>query len=92
MPDAEDDNGLRELKRKLAIMKQLTHPENKDEMIDFLMNRLKAAEEAIGTCEQIIGNERKYRKQVSQTLKTKNKELRDAIEKEKRQITERITS
>ena len=60
-PDIEDDNGLRELKRKLAIMKQLAHPENKDEMIEFLINRLKVAEEAIGTCEHIIDSERKYR-------------------------------
>jgi hypothetical protein len=44
------------------MMKQLPHPENKDEMIGFLMKRLQAAEEAIGTCEQIIGSERSYRK------------------------------
>lgn len=38
--EQEDDKDLRELKRKLAIMKQLPHPENKDEMIGFLMKRL----------------------------------------------------
>jgi len=32
-------------------MKQLPHPETKDEMIDFLIKRLQAAEEAIGTCD-----------------------------------------
>jgi hypothetical protein len=54
------------------MMKQLPHPQNKDEMIGFLMKRLQAAEEAIGTCEQIIVNERSYRKQMSASLKTKN--------------------
>lgn len=82
---------MRELKRKLAIMKQLAHPENKEEMIEFLINRLEEAEEAIGSCEQIIASERKYRNQVSKTLKAKNKELRDVIEKEQRKITEKIS-
>lgn len=88
----EDDSELRDLKRKLAIMKQLPHPESKEEMIDFLMRRLQAAEEAIGTCDQIITKERNYRKQVSQTLKAKNKEIRDVIDQEKRVITEKISS
>lgn len=70
--EREDDNDLRDLKKKLSMMKQLPHPQNKDEMIGFLMKRLQAAEEAIGTCEQIIGNERSYRKQMSASLKTKN--------------------
>ena len=49
--EKEDDKELRELKKKLAMMKQLPNPKSKDEMIGFLMKRLQAAEEAIGTCE-----------------------------------------
>jgi len=38
--EREDDNDLRELKKKLAMMKQLPNPKSKDEMISFLMKRL----------------------------------------------------
>ena len=61
-------------------------------MIGFLMKRLQAAEEAIVTCEQIIVNERTYRKQMSASLKTKNQELREVIEHEKRSLTDKIGS
>lgn len=36
----EDENDLKELKKKLAQMKQLPTPKNKDEMISFLLKRL----------------------------------------------------
>ena len=53
-------------------MKQMPQPESKDEMIGFLIKRLQAAEEAIETCESVIGHERQYRKQMSQEMKLKN--------------------
>lgn len=80
LQEAEDNEDLRDLKRKLAIMKQMPQPETKDEMIGFLMKRLQAAEEAIGTAEEIIERERTYRKQMSQEMKAKNMELRSIVE------------
>ena len=62
---AQDDTELGTLKKKLTMMKQMEQPENKEEMIAFLMKRLQAAEEAIMTSEEIILHERNYRKTVS---------------------------
>jgi hypothetical protein len=63
--EQEDTEDLQQLKKKLAVMKQMPQPESKDEMIGFLIKRLSAAEEAIATCEEIIGRERTFRKQMS---------------------------
>ena len=35
--EIDDNTDLQDLKRKLAIMKQMPQPENKEEMISFLM-------------------------------------------------------
>lgn len=40
LQEAEDNEDLRELKQKLAMMKQMPQPETKDEMIGFLIKRL----------------------------------------------------
>lgn len=56
-------------------------------MIGFLIKRLQAAEEAIETCESVIGHERQYRKQMSQEMKLKNQELREIIEAEKQALS-----
>ena len=40
LQEAEDNEDLRDLKRKLSIMKSMPQPETKDEMIGFLMKRL----------------------------------------------------
>ena len=59
-------------------------------MIGFLIKRLQAAEEAINTCDQIISHERSYRKQMSQQIKSKNAELREIIEEEKKTLSDKI--
>ena len=43
----------------------MQQPQNKDEMIQFLLMRLQAAEEAISTSELIVRHERDYRKQMA---------------------------
>jgi light-regulated signal transduction histidine kinase (bacteriophytochrome) len=68
----------------------MPQPETKDEMIGFLMKRLQAAEEAISTCEEIIDRERTYRKQMSQDLKAKNRELRNIVDQEKASLDTKI--
>jgi hypothetical protein len=45
--ESQDDTDLAELKLKIAAMKQMPQPKDKDEMIQFLMQRLQAAEEAV---------------------------------------------
>jgi hypothetical protein len=59
-------------------------------MISFLVQRLQLAEECIHSSEAILVSERDYRKQVSQSLKNKNDELRNLIEYEKKNLAEKI--
>ena len=66
-------------------------PQNKDEMIAYLMKRLQSAQEAIGTCEVIIQHERDNRKEMSQDLKQRNGTLKNLIAKESN-LTDRINS
>jgi hypothetical protein len=59
-------------------------------MIQFLLQRLQAAEEAINTSEQIVKHERDYRKQMSQDLKRKNEDLRKMIDQERVTLSQKI--
>ena len=74
--EAEDDAELEDLKQKLQNTKNMPRPENKDSMIDYLTQRLEAAEEPISTCEEIIEHERANRKELSSDLKERNATLK----------------
>ena len=66
-------------------------PKDKDKMIEYLMKRLKNAQEAIGTCEQVIQHERDNRKEISQDIKNRNNILKEQIEKDSN-LTDRINA
>ena len=59
-------------------------------MIDYLTNRLQSAEDAIKTSEEIITHERNNRKKMSKDLTLRNQALRELIEKEKRNLKEKV--
>lgn len=54
------------------------------------MERIEQAEQAIGIAEEVITHERENRKQISKELKAKNTELRELVEKEKRQLRDKV--
>ena len=68
----------------------MPRPENKDSMIDYLTQRLEAAEEAISTCEEIIEHERANRKELSSDLKERNATLKALIETERKNLQEKV--
>ena len=70
--EQEHNEDLEELKSKLKRMESIKPPEDKDKMIDYLMERLQAAEEAIKVSEEIITHERTNRKEMSKDLKQRN--------------------
>jgi hypothetical protein len=54
MQESEDNEDLGELKGKLAALENQDEPYNKDQMIEYMMQRLNVAEDALQTCEGII--------------------------------------
>jgi hypothetical protein len=54
------------------------------------MERLESAEHAIVAAEEVISHERNNRKTISKELKAKNQELRVLVEKEKKQLRDKV--
>lgn len=54
----EEDADLKSLKAKLKQLQDKKPPENKDELISYLMERLEQAEGAIGAAEECMEHER----------------------------------
>ena len=67
---------MRELKEKLQAAQGVPRPENKDQMIEYLTDRLEAAMKAITVSEEIISHERANRKEMSRDLKERNATLK----------------
>ena len=70
----------------------MPQPDNKDQMIEYLTQRLEQAEQAIGTCEEIIAHERANRKEMSQDLKERNATLKALIENEKKSLSDKVSN
>ena len=88
--EQEDDKDLHMLKEKLQKLQEKQPPKDKDELIHHLMERLESAEHAIVAAEEVISHERNNRKAISKELKLKNSELRALVEKEKKQLREKV--
>lgn len=71
-------------------LKERQPPKDKDELITHLMERLESAEHAVIASEEVISHERQNRKTISKELKQKNNELRILVEKEKRQLKDKV--
>ena len=88
--EQEDDRDLQILKEKLQKLQEKQPPKDKDELIHHLMERLESAEHAIVAAEEVISHERNNRKTISKELKAKNQELRVLVEKEKKQLRDKV--
>eukprot|EP00347_Sterkiella_histriomuscorum_P002737 403366998 len=88
--EKEDDQDMKLLKDKLKKLQERQPPKDKDELIDYLMERLEQAESAILAAEEVITHERQNRKTISKKLKVRNNELRVLVEKEKRQLKDKV--
>ena len=91
--EKEDDADIKAIKEKMSKLKdQQPAPEKKDEMIKHLLARLQLAEQAIIESEDTISHERANRKQLSANIKQANAELRELVEKEKRQLSVKVAA
>ena len=91
--EKEDDADIKAIKEKMSKLKdQQPAPEKKDEMIKHLLARLQLAEQAIIESEDTISHERANRKQLSANIKKANAELRELVEKEKRQLSVKVAA
>ena len=79
-------------KAKLEAYQRQKPPTNPDELAQYLMRRLEAAEASIATQEKCINQERELRKNVSKFLKAQNKQLKDMVEMEKRNLSDKVSA
>ena len=84
--EVEDDADLKQLKDKLKYLADMKPPTDKDALIQHLMDRLQAAENAVIASEEVITHERTNRKAISKKLKARNAELRELVNAEKRKL------
>lgn len=77
---------------QLEVLQKQKPPERQDELIEYLMKRLKAAEGSIKVCEEVIENERELRKQSSKELKSQIKELQELVQVEKRSLADKVSA
>lgn len=76
--------------QKLKKLQDTPPPENKDDLIDYLSERLNIAEEAINESCDCINNERERRKKLAEELKQKNQDLRVLVEGEKKTLEDKV--
>ena len=63
--EQRDNAQLSERRSELEALQRQKPPEKQEELIEYLMKRLKAAEASIQVCEDVIESERGLRKESS---------------------------
>lgn len=71
-------------------MKEMKPPQDKEKMIEYLLERLDLAEQAITETEDCITNERAKQLQLKQELQQKNDDLRKIVEGEKKTLQDKV--
>jgi len=79
-------------KSKLEALQKQAPPKDPEELVQYLMKRLDAAEQSIQAQEKVIFSERELRKQSSKQLKQQNKSLQEMVEKEKKNLSDKVSS
>lgn len=74
----------------MAELQKKKPPLDQEKLVDYLMERLQAAEESIKVYENIIEEERRLRKESSKSLKAEMKELYSVFRAEKQSIQEKV--
>ena len=63
--EQRDNAQLSDKRSELEALQRQKPPEKQEELIEYLMKRLKAAEASIQVCEEVIESERGLRKESS---------------------------
>lgn len=90
--ELRDNAQLSDKRSELEALQRQKPPERQDELIEYLMKRLKAAEASIQVCEEVIESERGLRKASSKQMKEQIKELQDLVQQEKRSLSDKVSA
>lgn len=90
--EQRDNAQLSERRSELEALQRQKPPEKQDELVEYLMKRLKAAEASIQVCEDVIESERGLRKESSRQMKEQIKELQDLVQLEKRSLSDKVSA
>jgi len=79
-------------KTKLEALQKQQPPTDPDELVQYLMKRLEAAEQSLKVQEDVINKERELRKASAKFLKVQNNSLKELVEKEKRNLSDKVSA
>lgn len=79
-------------KSQLEALQKQQPPAKQAELVDYLMKRLRAAEESIKVCENVIESERALRKATSKQMKTEIQDLEVVVHKEKKSLSDKVSA
>lgn len=77
---------------KLEELQKQEPPKNKEDLVQYLMLRLRAAEDSIVVAEDVIEQERNIRKSSNKDMKEQIHDLNSMISKEKKNLQEKVTA
>lgn len=92
LQESKDNAQLESQKEKLENLQRQKPPSDPEELVKYLIERLDAAEEAIKVQEKVIISERELRKMGSKYLKAQNKELLSKVEKERKNLSDKVSA
>lgn len=87
----QSNQQIQMIRQKLEAYQKQKVPTEPEELVRYLVERLKAAEDAINTQEEVIVSERKLRKQQSIQFKDQNKLLREQVEAERKNLGDKVS-
>ena len=90
--EMSDDKAMTAQKNELESLQRQKPPTDTEELVQYLMQRLEAAEKSIKIHEEVISSERELRKSSAKFLKAQNKQLAELVEKEKRNLSDKVSS
>ena len=88
----KDNQELTSQKTKLEALQKQKPPTDPQELVQYLMKRLDAAEQSIKVQEGVIMSERELRKMSSKYMKAQNKKLMDFVEQEKKNLSDKVSA
>lgn len=88
----KDNQSLASHKQKLESLQRQKPPTKQDDLVQYLLKRLEAAESSIKAAEEVITNERTLRHSTSKQMKSEIASLNHLVEVEKTNLSQKVSA
>jgi DNA-binding transcriptional MerR regulator len=79
-------------KQKLDILQRQKPPSKQEDLVQYLLKRLEAAETSIKVADEVIKSERQLRQSTSKQMKSEITQLNSQVEEEKTNLSQKVTA